>query len=312
LAPFASRAQQSAARILRIGYLSAGSPATKGAFLDAFREGLREFGYVDGRNIVLDVHWSGNAAYRFPEIAASLVGGKPDAIIGTCIPSTRAAKNATATIPVVMSIDGDPVAAGLVASLARPGGNVTGASTLFEALIPKWFELIREVVPGARILAFMVNPDILADPWGEEIATIARKAGVRLVQVEARTSAELERAFAAMQRQRADALIVVPDAFWADQVQRIVTLAGTHSLPGVYGFREFAEAGGLMSYGISFREYYRNVAGYVAKVLEGAKPAQLPVTQPAKIELVINVATARKLGVKISPRLAARADRIIE
>ncbi len=312
-APFASLSQQPAVSIPRIGYLSVGSQASNGAFLDAFRDGLREFGYIDGKNVIIDVRWVGAAAYEFPQIAASMVKDKPTAIVGTCIPSTRAAKNATATIPVVMSVDGDPVAAGLVASLARPGGNVTGTSTLFEELIPKWLELIREAAPKARTVAVMVNPESLSDPyWWGQIETIAGKAGVKLVRAEAKTPAGLESAFAANKKKHANALIVLPDAMWAGQVQRIVTLAGVYKLPGIFGFREFADAGGLMSYGISFREYYRNVARYVAKVLKGAKPADLPVEQPTKIEFAINLATAKKLGLIVPPQLLARADKVID
>ena len=311
--PFAALSQQQAASIPRIAYLSLGSQASNGAFLGAFRDGLHEFGYIDGKNIIIDVRWAGNAAYEFPEIAASLVKTRPDAIVGTCIPSTRAAKNATGTIPVVMSVNGDPVAAGLVASLARPGGNVTGTSTLFEELIPKWLELVRVAVPEARTVAILVNPDSLSDPyWWAQIGKIALKVGVKLARAEAKTPAELESAFAAIRAQHANALIVMSDALWAGQIQRIVTLSGVYQLPGIYSFREFAEAGGLMSYGISFRDYYRNLARYVAKVLNGTRPADLPVEQPTKIEFVINAATARKLGVNIPRQLLVRADRVIE
>jgi len=310
--PLRSFAQQQTAKIPHIGYLSVGSQLSNGAFLGAFRDGLREFGYVDGKNVVIDVRWAGSAAYEFPEIAASLVKTKPSAIVGTCVPSARAAKNATTTIPVVMSLNGDPVAAGLVVSLAHPGGNVTGTTTLFEELVPKWLELIREAVPKARTVAVMVNPESLSDPyWWAQIEKIAGKARVKLVRAEAKTPEALESAFAAVKKQRADALIVMSDALWAGQAQRIVTLAGVHKLPGIYGFSEFAEAGGLMSYGISFREYYRNVARYVAKVLKGTRPAELPVEQPTRIEFVINRATAKKLGVNIPQQLLVRADRMI-
>jgi putative ABC transport system substrate-binding protein len=311
--PFASMSQQSPVKILRIAYLSQGSELSNGAFLGAFRDGLREFGFVDGKNIIIDARWVGTAAYEFPEIAASLVKTKPDAIVGTCIPSTRAAKNATRTIPVVMSLNGDPVAAGLVASFARPGGNVTGTSTLFELLVPKWLELIREAVPRARTIAVMVNPGSLSDPYFKaQVDTLVSKTGVKVVSAEAQTPAELESAFAAIKKQRADAFIVMAGAFWAGQVQRVVTLASVHQLPGIYCFSEFADAGGLMSYGISFRDYYRNAARYVAQVLKGAKPANLPVEQPTKIEFVINLATATKLGVNIPRPLLVRADRTIE
>ena len=311
--PFASLARQQAANVPRIAYLSLGSRASNGAFLGAFRDGLREFGYIDGENIIIDVRWAGTAADELPELAASLVKTKPNVIVGTCIPSTRAAKNATAAIPVVMSVNGDPVAAGLVTSLARPGGNVTGTLTLFEELIPKWLELVREAVPDARTMAVLANPENLSDLyWWTQAEKIARKADVELVRAEASRPAELDSAFAAIKQQRANALIVMCDPFLAGQIQRIVTLSGLYQLPAIYGFREFAKAGGLMSYGISFRDYYRNVARYVDKVLKGTRPADLPVDQPTKIELVINVATAKKLDVKISQRLLMRADSLIE
>ena len=297
--------------IPHIGYLSQGSEASRGAFLGAFRDGLRDLGWFDGKNIVIDVHWS--PAYEFPQVAASLVKHNPDVIVGTCIPSTRAAKNATATIPVVMSVNGDPVESGLVASLARPGANVTGTSTLFEELIPKWLEIITTAVPKARTVAVMANPESVGDIyWWTQIQQAAKHMRVNVVRAEARTPAGLERAFASIKKQRAGAFVMMTDGFWLNQVQRIVTLADVYKLPGIYGFREFVEAGGLMSYGLSFRDYYKGVARYVDKVLKGTKPADLPVEQPTRIELVINLATAKNLGVKIPDQLLVRADKVIE
>ena len=313
LAPFASFAQQQPAKVPHIGYLSIGSEGSNGAFLGAFRDGLREFGWVDGKNIVIDVRWAGNAAYDFPQLAASLVKDQPNAIIGTCIPSTRAAKNATRSIPVVMSVDGDPVAAGLVASLARPGGNVTGTLTLFEELIPKLLELLNAAVPKVRTVAILSYPENLIDPYfWAKFQEAAQHLRVKVVRAEAAVPADLERAFASMKKQHAGAFIVMAEAFLAAQVQRIVTLADVYKLPGIYGFREFVEAGGLMSYGLSLRDYYKGVARYVDKVLKGTKPADLPVEQPTKIEFVINLATAKKLGVKMPQQLLVRADKVIE
>ena len=309
-APLASFAQQPA-KIPHIGYLSQGSAANRGAFLGAFRDGLRELGWIDGKNIIIDVHWA--PAYEFPQVAASLVKRNPDVIVGTCIPSTRAAKNATATIPVIMSVNGDPVEAGLVASLARPGANVTGTSTLFEELIPKWLEIITMMAPKARTVALMANPGSITDEyWWTQLRQAAKQVHVNVVRAEAETPADLERAFASIKKQRAGAFVMMTDGFWLDQIQRIVTLASIHKLPGIYGFREFAEAGGLMSYGLSYRDYYKNVARYVDKVLRGTKPASLPVEQPTRIELTINLAAAKNLELKIPDLLLVRADKVIE
>ena len=309
--PFASRAQP-AAKIRHVGYLSQGTAASNSAFLAAFKDGLREFGLVDGKNVVVDVRFVGDAAYEFPQIAASMVKAQPNAIVTTCIPSTRAAKSATRDIPLVMSVDGDPVGAGLVASLARPGGNLTGSSTLFEELVPKWLEFMNAAVPGTRPIATLRSQDNLVDPyWGARLEEAAQRIGVGMLPFEATQPADLDGAFRAMNRQGVRGLIVMTGQSFASQIARIIQLANQYRLPGIYGFREFAEAGGLMSYGFSFKEYYGGVARYVAAVLNGTKPADLPVQQPTKIELVINLDAARRLGVTLTPALLARADRLI-
>jgi putative ABC transport system substrate-binding protein len=310
-APSALLAQQSISKIPHIAYLSQGSDATRGAFLGAFRDGLREFGWIDGKNMIIDISWG--SPYEFPQIAASLVMRNPAVIVGTCIPSTRAAKNVTTTIPVVMSVNGDPVEAGLVASLGRPGANVTGTTTLFEELIPKWIEIITTTVPGARIIAVMVNPESVDDEyWWAQVQQAAERIRVNVVRAEAHTPEGLDSAFASMNKQRAGAFVLMVDAYFLNEVQRIVTLANKNKLPGVYGFREYAEAGGLVSYGLSYRDYYRGVARYVDKVLRGTRPADLPVEQPTKIELVINLAAAKELGVTIPGQILARANKLIE
>jgi putative tryptophan/tyrosine transport system substrate-binding protein len=310
-APCALLAQQDVSRIPRIDYLSQGSEADRGVFLGAFRDGLREFGWIDGKNIIIDVHWA--PAYEFPQLAASLVKRNPAAIVGTCIPSTRAAKNATATIPVVMSVNGDPVESGLVASLARPGANVTGTSTLFEELIPKWLEIITTTVPNTRTVAVMANPESVSDEfWWAQVQQAAERIRVNVVRAEAHTPEGLDRAFASMTKQRAGAYVLMVDAYFLNEVQRIVMLANEYKLPGVYGFREYAEAGGLISYGLSYRDYFKGVARYVDKVLRGTKPADLPVEQPTKFELVINLASAKNLGVTIPGQILVRADKVIE
>ena len=313
IAPHLPAQTRASDRIPHVGYLSTGTAESNGALLDALRESLRKLGYVDGKNIIIDVGWVGPYANRFPELAASMAKSKPSAIIGTCVPSTRAAKNATSTIPVVMSIDGDPVAAGLVASLAHPGGNVTGTSTLFEALIPKWIELITEAVPRAQSLAVLSDPDNVVDEYlWAKTKDAAEHLRVGVKQFGARRPAELDPAFADMKRNGVGAAVVLTEAFLTSQQPRIVALVDRERLPAIFGYSEFAEAGGLMSYGVSYREYYRGVARYVDAVLKGAKPADLPVEQPTKIELVINVAAARKLGVTLPPSLLVRADRVLE
>jgi putative ABC transport system substrate-binding protein len=237
----------------------------------------------------------------------------PSAIIGTCVPSTRAAKNATQTIPVVMAVDGDPVAAGLIASFAHPGGNVTGTSTLFESLIPKWLELINAAIPKARDIAVLSDPDNVVDEYfWARTKDAAERVGVNVLQFGARQPAELEPAFADMKLKRVGATIVLTEAFLTSQQPRIVALVDRYRLPSIFGYSEFVQAGGLMSYGVSYREYYRRVARYIDAVLKGTNPADLPVEQPTKIELVINLATARTLGVTMPPQLLVRADRMIE
>lgn len=312
--PFALRAQSSG-KVPHIGYISLGSPRSNGAFLDAFKDGLRELGYTDGRNVVIDVRWAGDSPSALPRLAASLVKDQPNAIIGTCIPSTRAAKQATQTIPVVMSVDGDPVAAGLIASFARPGGNVTGTATLFEELIPKWLELLTTAAPGIRNVALLHNPLDVVDPfYAGQVAQAAKQVGVDVVQFEANGEApvKLDAAFAAMSDKRVGGVVVLTEAFFAAEVERIVSLAQRYRLPAIYGFREFVRAGGLMSYGLSFRDYYKGVARYVDAVLKGTRPADLPVEQPSRIELTINLKTARSLGLTIPQELLLRANEVIQ
>jgi putative tryptophan/tyrosine transport system substrate-binding protein len=304
---------QQTAKVPHIGYMSTGSLKINGAFLEAFQDGLRELGYVDGKNIAIDVRWAGDMVSAFPQLAASLVQDNPSAIITTCIPSTRAAKGATQTIPVVMSVDGDPVRAGLIASYARPGGNVTGTATLFEELIPKWLEFLTVALPKARSIAILTNPDDLIDPfyWGQS-EDAAKRLGVKVLHFEASSPADIDRAFTEMKRQDAEGLVVMIEAFLVGQMRRIIQLADRDKLPAIYGFREFTDAGGLMSYGLSYREYYRRMARYVDAVLKGTKPADLPVEQPTKIELVINLKTAKALGLTIPQPLLLRADEVIQ
>jgi len=297
----------------RIGYLSQGTPASNRVFLDALKDGLRELGWIDGRNFVLDLRFVGIATNLFPQEAAALAKAHPHTIVTTCIPSTRAAMGATRSIPVVMSIDGDPVKADLIASYARPGGNVTGTSTLFEELIPKWLELLALATPAVRDVAVLGNPANPVEPffWAR-FEDAARQRGLRVLTVGAAEPAAIPAAFVAMKRQNAGALVVMTDAFLAGQIATIVPLANRAPLPAIYGYREFAAAGGLMSYGLSYRDYFRRVARYVDAVLKGAKPADLPVEQPTQIELVVNLQTARALGLAVPQSLLLRADEVIQ
>jgi len=310
-ASLATRASAATAPV-RIGYLTTGTAESNAAFLAAFRDALRERGLVVGKNVEIDLRFAGSNAGRFPELATSLVNGGADLVIGTCIPSTRAARDATTALPIVMAIDGDPVRAGLVESLARPGGNVTGMSTLFEALIPKWLELLHLAAPDARDVAVLSNPDNVIHPYYSARFTEAgQRIGVRTTNIPLRVKADIDAAFAEMRRRGVDGLVVMTEASLAGNEQRIVPLAARYRLPAIYGFREFADAGGLMSYGISYHDYFRNVARYVDAVLRGSRPADLPVEQPSRIELVINLRSAKALGLDLPQPLLLRADALI-
>jgi putative tryptophan/tyrosine transport system substrate-binding protein len=313
-APLAAEAQQ-ADRVYRIGILGnvplsdPGSARLWGAFAD----GLRDLGYVDGRNITLENLSSEGQYERLPTLAADLVRHKVDVIVAPAVQNVMAAKQVTQTIPIVMVSVGDPVGNGLVASLARPGGNVTGTSFLTSALVGKQLELLKQITPHVSRLAFLVNPANPGLPLAlEEAKAAAHSLGVQLQAVEARRPADLERAFAAMTRERAGAFFVPWDGFFLVHLARIVQLAAKTRLPAMYGHRGYVDAGGLACYGPSARESFRQAAVYVDKILKGAKPADLPVEQPTKFELVINLKTAKALGLTIPPSLLQRADQVIE
>jgi putative ABC transport system substrate-binding protein len=280
---------------------------------DAFRQGLRELGYVEGRNIVIETRSAEGKSERLPGLAAELVRLTVDVIVAASPPATEAAKQATSTIPIVFALSGDPVAAGLVASLARPGGNVTGLATISQDLVGKQLELLKEVAPKISRVAVLQNPSnsghALSLPSAEGAA---RTLGVQLQIQKAGNPAEIEAAFAAMTRQHAGGVLVLRDALFREQRTQIAALAAKRRLPAVYGLREQAEAGGLMAYGASAPYNFRRAATYVDKILKGAKPADLPVEQPTKLELVINLKTAKALGLTIPPSLLGRADHVVE
>ncbi len=313
LAPLAVEGQPQRGRVPRIGFLGPTSPEALQHVVRAFREGLREHGWVEDQNIAIEYRWAEGQIDRFPMLAAELVRMKVDVIVVPSTPAALAAKRATATIPIVMTSGGDPVGSGLVASLARPGGNVTGLSNLAEDLVAKLLELLKAAVPDASRIAILVNPhNRVHSTFTKEADAAARVLNVQLVPLEARAPGEFESAFAAMARERAAATIVLPDPMFVTHRERIVRLSAQGRLPAVYAFREFVDSGGLMSYGANIADNARRSAAYVDKILKGAKPADLPVEQPSKFELVINLKTAKALGLTIPQSVLIRADEVIQ
>jgi putative ABC transport system substrate-binding protein len=313
-APLAADAQQ-AGKVPRIGFLRATSPSDSPHLLDAFRQGLRELGWVEGQNIVIDYRFVEGRFDRLPDLAAELVRLKVDIIVASATPVVAAAKNATETIPIVMISGGvDPVALGFIASLARPGGNVTGLSfSVGPEIFSKGLEFLKETVPKVRRVAILSNPANPAHPLAiREVNVAARSLGVQLQLLEARGPNEFDGAFAAMAKERVGALLVVADGMFLLHRTRLADLAARSRLPAAYGQRESVEAGGLMSYGPSTRDLFRRSATYVDKILKGAKPGDLPVEQPTKFEFVINLKTAKALGLTIPQSLLQRADEVIQ
>jgi putative ABC transport system substrate-binding protein len=313
-APLAAEAQQ-AAKVARIGYL-AHDLAANPHMPEAFRQGLRDLAYVEGRNLVIEYRDAEGKSERLPALAAELVALKVDVILAGGTPQALAAKQATRTLPIVFANSGDPVGSGLVTSLARPGGNVTGLSNLGTELVGKCLEQLTQAVPGVSRVAALWQPGVLPERTdkdmlkGAEVA--ARALGVRLQFVEARGPADFDRAFSDMTRARADALTVLRSSMLSNERRRLVDLAAKNRLPTVYPWREFVDAGGLMSYGANVADLFRRAATYVDKILKGAKPADLPVEQPTRFELVINLKTAKALGLTIPPLLLGRADEVIQ
>jgi putative ABC transport system substrate-binding protein len=313
-APFAAAAQgATSGKTARIGRLSPLSAETAAPSLDAFRKGLRDLGWIEGRDFVIENRYADGKPERFPELAAQLVHQRVDVILVGSNPGALAAKGATSTIPIVMVTTGDPVGGGLVASLARPGGNVTGLTALGQALSAKRLQLLKEAVPGVARIAVLTSPaSPYAGPFLRERDNLARALGVRLQVVEAHDPTKFEHAFAEMGRERAGALMVFTDVGFITHRRRLVELAAKSRLPAVYPDREFVSAGGLMFYGASLVDMYYHAAVYVDRILKGAKPADLPVEQPTKLELVINLKTAKTLGLAIPSSVLARADRVLE
>ena len=313
-APATARAQARPARIPRIGYLQAVVPQNgTSPLLEDFRQGLRDLGYEEGRNIELEIRWGEGHLERLPALAADLVRMKVDIIVAVNSPSILAAKKATQTIPIVMPISSDPVGDGLVASLARPGGNITGLSLMAPELSEKRLQLLKEVFPKLRPVAALWNPDYagMAARF-RQTQGAAPSVGLEVRSVETRDSAELERALAELDRNRPGALLLLADPLTLSQRLRIVEFAAEQKLPAMYELSQFVDAGGLMSYGPNIDDIVRRSATYVDRILKGAKPAELPIEQPAKFELVINLKTAKAMGIAIPQSVLLQADRVIE
>jgi len=299
-----------------IGFMGLGSAREYAPFVSTFRQALSDNGYTEGQKLTIEYRWADGRYEKLPELAADLVTQKVDLIMaGGGNASALAAKNATQTIPIVFVTGGDPVGKGIVSSLAHPGGNVTGISLLTVELTAKRFELLFEMLPDAKIIGFLVNPK---NPFlqhrqvPKEIDDSARAKGLTVPMVKATTEAEIDNAFATLIRLKVNGLVVDTDAFFNSRREQIVALASRHGIPGMYEWREFTVSGGLMSYGTSFSAVPRLAASYCAKILDGAKPADLPIQQPTDFELVINLKTANALGLTVPQSLLARADEVIE
>jgi ABC-type uncharacterized transport system substrate-binding protein len=310
--PLAARAQQAAMPVL--GFISGGSPDGYAALAAAFRQGLSEAGYVEGRNVKIEFRWAVGQNDRLPALAADLVARQVAVIAAGGISSALAAKAATTTIPIVFQVGSDPVKAGLVASLNRPGGNITGVSNFVAVLAAKVFELLYEVVPNATVIAALVNPTTpnLAESIAKDMQAAGRALGRQIHILNASTGDEIDAAFATLAQLRADALVIGGDPLFTSRRVHLAMLAARYGVPAIYNAPEFPGAGGLMSYGASLIDAYRQTGVYAGKVLKGAKPADLPVLQPTKFQLVINLRTAKALGLEVPPMLLARADEVIE
>jgi ABC-type uncharacterized transport system substrate-binding protein len=308
--PAVARAQQKVMPV--IGYLNFASPGPRAAVTAAFLQGLGETGYVEGQNLAIEYRWAEGRYDRLPALAADLVGRKVDVIVAAGPFPAIAAKSETSTIPIVFGA-GDPVGLGLVASLARPGGNLTGVSMMGEELQPKRLELLSELVPDAKVIALLVNPN---SPSAErligDMQEAARAKGVQLRILKPGIESEIDAAFISVAQLHAGGLVVSADPFYSSRRDQLVALASRHTVPAIYESREYTASGGLISYGPSLTAAYRLVGTYTGKILNGAKPADLPVQQPTIFELVVNLKTAKDLGLTVPPSILARADEVIE
>lgn len=311
--PPAANAQQ-AGRVARLGYL-ASNLGNQGP-LEAFRQGLRDLGYVEGRNVVIEYRDAQGKLEPLSSLAAELVALKVDIIVASSTAAALAAKGVTSVVPIVFATVPDPVGTGLVASLARPGGNVTGLSNLNADLVGKCLEYLTQAVPGVNRVAVLWQPGAFGERTEKQMLKAAEVAagtlGIQLQFVEARAPADIDKAFADITGAGVDALTVLVSGMLLGERKRIVDFAAQHRLPAIYTFRELVDAGGLMSYGVSLADLFRRAASYVDKILKGAKPAELPVEQPIKLEFVVNLKTAKAVGLTVPPTIVARADEVIE
>jgi ABC-type uncharacterized transport system substrate-binding protein len=311
--PLAARAQQAALPV--IGFLGAGALDNYVLYLAAFRKGLGEIGFVEGQNVAIEYRWAEGQYERMAQLAADLVRRRVAVIaVPGSPPGARAAKAATSTIPIVFSVGDDPVRSGLVASISRPGGNATGINFLTGEVVAKRLALLHELVPNAARVAAFINPADAsrAEALRDEVEAAARTVGMQLQILNPSTNRGIDAAFAALVRERADALFVGPDAFYNSRRVQLANMAARHVIPTAFAVREYVDAGGLMSYGTSLADMYREVGAYCGRILKGARPSDLPVLQSTKFELVINAQTARMLGLNVPPSLLARADEVIE
>ena len=313
LPPLAARAQQPAMPV--VGFLSSASPATYAIRLRAFRQGLKEAGYVEGQNVAIEYRWAEGQNNRLPAFAAELVHRQVDVIVaGGGTPCAVAAKAATGTIPIIVEVAVDPVAIGFVASLDKPGGNITGVTNLNVEIGPKRLELMHELLPSVTVIGVLVNPanPALFEPFVQSLEAAANRLGLALHVLNASTDRDFDPVFAALDQLKAGALVIGPDVFFNSHIEQIAALTIGHALPAVYQYRPFVEAGGLLSYGSDETETYHLVGAYTGRVLKGEKPANLPVVQSTKVELIINLKTAKALGLTIPLPLLGRADEVIE
>ena len=309
--PIAAHSQP-ATKVYRIGVLGTTSPKSHGAFVDAFREGLRERGYVEGRNVTIEYRWAESDYGRLPALAAELVRLNVDLILTHGSPGSRAAKEATATIPIVIAIVGDAVSTGLVQSLARPGGNVTGSTFSFPELNAKRIEMLKDALPGLKRVAVLMNDANAGNVVNfDAMAKTARTINVDVVQVSTRNPDDFDRAFAQIARSRAEAVSVYEDPLFIAQAARLAALAERHRLPSI-GFREYADAGGLLGFGVDFPGVWRRAAGFVDRIFKGARPSDLPMEQPGRYDMAVNLRAAKALRLTIPPQFLHRANTVIE
>jgi len=304
---------QQTAKIARVGFLTASDPKTLASRLESFRQGLRDLGYFEGKNMVLEIRWAEGKRERLPLLAAELERMKMDVIVTGGPSATRGAKQGTSRTPIVMALDGDPVGSGFVASLARPGGNITGLSILSPEVSAKQIDILRQVMPGLARVSVLGDSNEPGNGRAlQETERAARMAGLQIHYVDRRAAQELDDAFQAMRKERAEAVVVLPTPMSTAERARVAALASIHRLPAIYPWPDFVDVGGLLTYSVNIEDLYRRAASYVDKILKGSKPADLPVEQPYKFELVINLRAAKEIGLVIPTSVLTRADRVVQ